>query len=175
MTSSTDCVFVKKHLWSIHMPQGSKHTCAALTNDVYQGYLHMYMRHSIELEPHVPGLRRLRLQLPYSMRTLLRRIGQAPSMEAADSDVQKFSTHLSAEYETLMEVQRLIQKFLQRVVTSSATPTTTKTDDSTRIEYPLPSGKRCLVLAVSDWVDPPLRKSSDRRHVQKIITAFTTR
>uniref|UniRef100_A0A7E4V5K4 Reverse transcriptase domain-containing protein n=1 Tax=Panagrellus redivivus TaxID=6233 RepID=A0A7E4V5K4_PANRE len=157
MTSSSDCAYIARQLWNVRMPQGLKYTCATFTNDMYQ------------------GLRRLRLQLSYDTRTLLRRIGQAPNMEVAEIDVQKFYSHLTSEYTTLMEAQRLIQKFLQRLVSSTAAVSITKGDGSTRFEYNLPSGNKRLVIVISDWVDPPLRKSNDKRSAQKIITAFTTR
>uniref|UniRef100_A0A7E4VHH2 PX domain-containing protein n=1 Tax=Panagrellus redivivus TaxID=6233 RepID=A0A7E4VHH2_PANRE len=92
---------LRRKPWYLCMPDERKFTCAAVTNEVTQGLLHIFIRHHQQLEHYVPMLRRLRLQLPREVKTLLRSIGRAVNMEAAEEDVSKFRAHIYNGMESL--------------------------------------------------------------------------
>uniref|UniRef100_A0A7E4ZVE8 WS_DGAT_C domain-containing protein n=1 Tax=Panagrellus redivivus TaxID=6233 RepID=A0A7E4ZVE8_PANRE len=153
----------------VRMPGSCDYTCGILTNNMYSGLLHVYVRHHPELEQHIAGLSAIRVSLPETMQKALNGITAAFNMAAAAADITVFNFEYNSSRSVRMvlyKAQLMVLTYLQSVMSNGSQPMiTSNAFGKYQLRYSVESNAE-LVVGPTDDMKAAVKKFGDVRPIE---------
>uniref|UniRef100_A0A7E4VBL4 DUF4806 domain-containing protein n=1 Tax=Panagrellus redivivus TaxID=6233 RepID=A0A7E4VBL4_PANRE len=141
-------------------------------NNLYQGVLHIMLRHFNEFEHRVPGLAAQLSRLPADVKVLMEKYAKCTTQKSKNQVFHDLKTKLSLNKsnKVLFKAQAMLSSYLYSIV--HATPTTSTEAKQNRLCLTFELNKKETLKVIASGAIATRTDPLNRKFIRNIVTAY---